>query len=72
MAQRQTTCNLYTSTWRNGLKFFAYTYVPFLGLYAEDGEILRGSEGQAITRQTVIPAKATPAPKVCCGQLGAP
>lgn len=67
---RQTSCQLFTSTARNGLKFFPYTYIPFVGLYTEDGRVLRGSEGQANRRPTPIPAPAVGVPQACCGVLG--
>lgn len=67
---RATSCNLWTSSARNGLKFFPYTYIPFHGLYTEDGRILRGTQSQASRRPTPIPAPTTAVPAVCCGQLG--
>jgi len=67
---RETVCNLWTSRARNGLKFFPYTYIPYVGLYSEDGLILRGSQGGATRRPTPIPANTVSVPKVCCGQLG--
>lgn len=67
---RETVSRLWTSSARNGLKFFAYTYIPFVGLYTEDGRVLRGSEGQANRRPTPIPAPTVNVPQVCCGQLG--
>lgn len=54
------------------MKFAPYTYLMFHGLYTEDGELLRGSEGQAKGHETVIPAPAIAAPKNCCGQIGRP
>lgn len=67
---RGTTCSLFTSRHRTGLKFTPYTFLPFTGLYSEDGVILRGTEGEARSSKTQVPAKATAAPKNCCGQLG--
>lgn len=67
---RRTHCDLYTSRARNGIKFDPYTYIPFVGLYTEDGYVLRGTEGQANVRPTQIPAPATPTPANCCGLLG--
>lgn len=69
-AGREQNCNLWTSRYRNGLKFTPYTYVPFVGLYSENGVILRGTEGQANRRPTPIPAPTTAAPAVCCGLMG--
>lgn len=69
MADRATSCKLHTSNHRTGIKFNPYTYLPFHGLYSEDGKILRGSEGEASSAHPQIPAKATASPKVCCGQL---
>ena len=71
-SKRATTCELYTSSHRSGLKFDAYTYLPFHGLYSEDGELRRGAEGEAKSSVTPIPAPAVAAPKNCCGQLGRP
>lgn len=71
-SKRQTTCKLHTSQHRTGLKFAAYTYLPFHGLYTEDGELRRGTEGEAKGPETPIPAPAVAAPKNCCGQLGRP
>lgn len=68
-SKRNTVCKLHTSNHRTGLKFDPYTYLPFNGLYNEDGTLLRGSEGEAKSAHTQIPAKATATPKVCCGQL---
>lgn len=67
---RATSCQLYTSEARNGIKFFPYTYVPFRGLVSEDGALLQGTEGEATHRPGSIPAPATATPQVCCGQLG--
>lgn len=67
---RETVAHLYTSNARNGLKFLPYTYIPFVGLYTEDGLVLRGTEGQANRSPTPIPAPAVNVPSVCCGQLG--
>lgn len=67
---RETSCQLYTSSSRTGLKFYPYTYIPFVGLYTEDGRVLRGSEGEATRRPTPIPAPTVAVPQVCCGQLG--
>lgn len=67
---RQTSVQLYTSSARNGLKFYPYTYVPFKGLYTEDGLLLRGSQGSATRRPTPIPAPLVNVPSACCGQLG--
>lgn len=72
MAERATSCSLHTSSHRTGLKFFPYTYLPFQGLYTEDGRLLRGTEGEASSSQTQIPALATAAPKNCCGSLRNP
>lgn len=69
ITRRETNCHLWTSSYRNGLKFFAYTYTLFTGLYTEDGFTLQGTEGEATNRPTIIPALATPSPKNCCGQL---
>lgn len=71
-SKRETVCKLHTSQHRTGLKFDPYTYLPFNGLYSEDGELRRGSEGEAKSAQTPIPARATSAPKNCCGQLRNP
>ncbi len=68
-SKRVTTCSLFTSRHPTGLKFFPYTFLPFTGLYGEDGEILRGTEGEARSAKTQFPAKATAAPKNCCDQL---
>ena len=65
--QRQSVCKLHTSTHRTGLKFDPYTVLLFHGLYSEDGEIRRGTEGEAKGSYTQIPAKATPAKRNCCG-----
>ena len=67
---RQTTCSLYTSRHTTGLKFTPYTFLSLNALYSEDGEILRGTEGEARSAHIQFPAKATAAPKNCCGQLG--
>lgn len=67
---RATSVNLWTSSARNGLKFFPYTYIPFKGLYTEDGRLLRGTEGSATRRPTPIPAVVVAVPSACCGQMG--
>ena len=64
---RATVCRLHTSRHRTGLKYMPYTHLLFHGLYGEDGMILRGTEGEAKSPYTQIPAKATPARKNCCG-----
>jgi hypothetical protein len=71
-SQRTTVCKLHTSTHRTGIKFDPYTYLPFHGLYAENGELRRGVEGEAKGPDTIIPAPAVAAPKNCCGKLGNP
>lgn len=71
-SKRATVCKLYTSNHRTGLKFDPYSTLLFAGLYSEDGELRRGSEGQAKSATTPIPARATSAPKNCCGQLRVP
>lgn len=71
-SDRATVCRLHTSTHRTGLKFDAYTYLPFHGLYSEDGEIRRGTQGEAQSASSPIPARATAVPKNCCGQLRNP
>lgn len=72
MACNANVCKLHTSQHRTGLRFTAYTYLPFHGLYTEDGQLLRGSEGGARSAHVQIPALATPVPKNCCGQLRNP
>lgn len=67
---RAQNCQLYTSNYRTGQKFYPYTYIPFVGLYTEDGYVLQGTESQATRRPTPIPAPAVSVPQVCCGQLG--
>lgn len=71
-SQRATHCKLHTSRHRTGLKFQPYTFLPFHGLYSEDGKVLRGSEGEASSSDVQIPARATAAPKNCCGSLRNP
>lgn len=72
MAGRDLTCRPHTSSHRSGLRGFAYSWLPFVGLYTEDGQVLRGTQGQAKSAHTPIPAKATATPKNCCGQLRNP
>lgn len=67
---RDTKIRLYTSKARNGLRFLAYTWIPFVGLYTEDGYVLRGDQREARRRPTPIPALRTDTPAVCAGQLG--
>lgn len=69
---RNTYWQPHTSRARNGLKFFAYTWLPFVGRYTEDGLVLRGTQSQSRgnTGPVQIPALSTPAPKNCCGLVG--
>lgn len=66
----QYTCNPYIRRNVNGLKYVAYAYVVNVGLYFDNGEVAKGFDGHAITPNQIIPALATPTPKVCCGQRG--
>lgn len=68
--RRATSVQLYTSNARNGMKFYPYTWLPFIGLYTEDGRVLRGIESQGRTGPVTIPAPVVAVPSVCCGQLG--
>lgn len=68
-SQRATTCQLWKARHVTGLSFFPYAYLPFHGLYTEDGVVLRGTQGEAQSAKPLLQALQIPSKKNCCGQL---
>ena len=59
-------CNRYTRSHPTGLKYNAYTFLPFGGLYGEDGTTFRGPAAEresAVVKQNHFGGRFVPVTK---------